>query len=84
MYVCKEMVIINNKPSAKLILAIHCNTNINKQKIHTIYAIITNLTIYMNKFQHNAHPVLLTLGTGRPRPLVPILLDARYLMLFMD
>ena len=56
MYVCKEMVIIIPPP---LYVAINCNTKNNKQKIHTTHVKKTNLTIYMNKFQHSAHPVLL-------------------------
>ena len=56
MYVCKEMVIII--PPSKLV-AINCKkTKNNKQKIHTIHVNITNLTIYMYKFQHSAHELI--------------------------
>ena len=52
MYVCKEMVIII-PPPCKL------QYKNNKQKIHTMHVNKTNLTIYMNRFQHNTHSVLL-------------------------
>ena len=55
-YMCKEMVIIIPPPK---LVAINCNTKDNRQKIHTIHVNKANLTIYMNKFQHREHSVLL-------------------------
>ena len=44
----------NNNPFTTL----NCNTKKQQIKIHTIHVNKTNLTIYINKFQHGAHLVL--------------------------
>ena len=41
------------------LMAKKTKTKNNKQKMHTIHVKKTNLSIYMNKFQHSALPALL-------------------------